>query len=153
MCATSRTRTPRRNRTTSRRCCGELGIDASDEPRLIEVWNKIDRLDAEARARLLNLAERQPAERAAGAGSALTGEGIDALDRGDRGAAWRRAARCSISSLDPADGAGVSWLTATPKCSRRSCGDDGRLAMTVRADPAKAARVRAKFGAGRAEAR
>src|SRR3954454_15733434 len=37
---------------------GELGIAASD-PRLIEVWNKIDRLDAGARARLANLAERQ----------------------------------------------------------------------------------------------
>ena len=46
---------------------GELGIAATD-PRLIEVWNKIDRLDAEARARLANLAERQPVERAAGAG-------------------------------------------------------------------------------------
>ena len=38
---------------------GELEIAATD-PRLIEVWNKIDRLDAEARARLFNLAERQP---------------------------------------------------------------------------------------------
>ncbi|MGB7618143.1 MAG: GTPase HflX, partial [Pseudolabrys sp.] len=35
----------------------ELGIAASDR-RLIEVWNKIDRLDSEGRARLLNLVER-----------------------------------------------------------------------------------------------
>src|SRR5713101_5959112 len=41
---------------------GELGIEAADK-RLIEVWNKIDRLDAEGRARLLNLVERQAAER------------------------------------------------------------------------------------------
>ena len=34
---------------------GELGIAAADR-RLIEVWNKIDCLDAEARARVLNLA-------------------------------------------------------------------------------------------------
>ena len=46
----------------SKRCCGELGIESSDR-RMIEVWNKIDLLDTEGRARLLNLVERQPAER------------------------------------------------------------------------------------------
>ncbi|HWU74828.1 MAG TPA: GTPase HflX, partial [Sphingomonas sp.] len=40
----------------------ELGIAPTD-PRLIEVWNKIDRLDPDGRARADNLAERQPAER------------------------------------------------------------------------------------------
>src|SRR4029077_8019342 len=39
---------------------GELGVDPNDRSRLIEVWNKIDRLDAEGRARLENLASRQP---------------------------------------------------------------------------------------------
>jgi GTP-binding protein HflX len=39
---------------------GTLGIDPGDERRLIEVWNKIDRLDAAGRTRLHNLAERTP---------------------------------------------------------------------------------------------
>ena len=39
-----------------------LGIDPNEEQRLIEVWNKIDRLDADGRARLNNLAERRPSE-------------------------------------------------------------------------------------------
>ncbi len=67
---------------------GELGIEATD-PRLIEVWNKIDRLDAEGRDRLDNLAERQPAERRPLTVSALSGEGIDDAGRRDRGQAGR----------------------------------------------------------------
>ena len=57
---------------------GELGIAAADK-RLIEVWNKIDCLDAEARARVLNLVERRSAESRAVAVSALTGEGMSGL--------------------------------------------------------------------------
>ncbi len=52
----------------------QLGVDpqrdSDDKPALLEVWNKIDRLDADARARLQNLAERRPADkRGAGLGS------------------------------------------------------------------------------------
>ncbi len=54
----------------------ELGIEPSDR-RLIEVWNKIDRLDADGRARLANLAERQPAEHRPVLVSAVSGEGVD----------------------------------------------------------------------------
>ena len=36
----------------------ELGIEAGDT-RVIEVWNKIDRLNADERTRIINLAERQ----------------------------------------------------------------------------------------------
>ena len=46
----------------------ELGIDPRTRPpqaSLIEVWNKIDRLDADERARLENIAERRPADGAA----------------------------------------------------------------------------------------
>ncbi len=72
---------------------------ARGRPRMIEVWNKIDRLDAAERERLANLAERQPPERRPVLVSALTGEGIDALDRRDRGAprALARHARPSTS--------------------------------------------------------
>src|SRR5947209_15255871 len=50
-----------------------LGIDPNEEQRLIEVWNKIDRLDAEGRTRLQNLAERKPADQRPVLVSALTG--------------------------------------------------------------------------------
>src|SRR5436309_6604996 len=57
----------------------QLGIDPADERRLIEVWNKIDRLDAEGRARLQNLAARRAPEERPVLASALTGQGLDAL--------------------------------------------------------------------------
>ena len=49
-------------------------------------------------------------------------------------------------SIDPADGAGLSWLYRHSEVLSRDMRDDGRLAVTVRADADKAARVRAKFG-------
>src|SRR3954447_3608837 len=56
----------------------ELGIEPED-PRLLEVWNKIDRVDANERERLDNLSQRQPAERRPILVSAATGEGADRL--------------------------------------------------------------------------
>src|SRR5476649_2226847 len=122
---------------------GELGIEATD-PRLVEVWNKIDRLDAEARARLFNLAERQPEPRQPIPVSALGGEGVERLIA----AIETRLAesRQTIAlSLDPSDVAGLSWLYRHSEVLSRTMDDDGRLAVTVRADAEKAARVRAKF--------
>jgi GTP-binding protein HflX len=121
----------------------ELGIAASDR-RLIEVWNKIDRLDSEGRARLLNLVERQPSHRRTVAVSALSGEGIDRLI----GAIETRLSETRQTlelSIDPADGAGLSWLYRHSEVLSKDLRDDGRLAVTVRADPDKAAQVRAKF--------
>ncbi len=122
---------------------GELGIEPSD-PRLIEVWNKIDRLDAEGRMRLLNLAERQPAGRRPLPVSALSGEGLDKLV--DAIEARLGESRLTLSlSLDPADGAGLSWLYRHSEVLSRDMGEDGRLAVTVRADPKNADMVRRKY--------
>jgi GTP-binding protein HflX len=48
-------------------------------------------------------------------------------------------------TLDPSDGAGISWLYRHTEVLDRSLGKGGHIAMTVRAEPDKAARVRAKF--------
>ena len=123
----------------------ELGI-APEDPRIVEVWNKIDRLDANGRERILNLAERAPAERRPVAVSAITGEGVDQLI----GAVEARLAekRQTIDlSLDPSDGAGLSWLYRHAEVLSKEMDEQGKLAVTVRADPDQAARVRAKFGA------
>jgi len=118
---------------------GELGIAAND-PRLIEVWNKIDRLDAEARTRLANRAGRGRAVPV----SALSGEGVDRLAAAieDRLAERRQTLEIALS---PADGAGLSWLYRHSEVLEKHMRDDGQLAVTVRADPDKAARVRARF--------
>jgi GTP-binding protein HflX len=123
-----------------------LGVDPNDENRLIEVWNKIDRLDTDDRTRLKNLAERRPVGRKPVLVSATTGEGIEALATAIEEKLSRRRVVLDLS-LDPTDGAGVSWLHRHAEVMTKSLGDNGRLAVTVRVDPTKADAVRAKFPA------
>jgi len=124
---------------------GELGIAASD-PRLIEVWNKIDLLDPEGRARLANLAERQPAERRPVLVSAATGEGLDRLSMAIEHRLGQGRQTLAVS-LAATDGAGLSWLYRHAEVLSKDVAEDGRMQVTVRADPDKAAQVKAKFGA------
>jgi GTP-binding protein HflX len=122
---------------------GELGI-APEDPRIVEVWNKVDRLDAEARASLANMAERQGEERRPVLLSAVTGEGTDALVAAVE--VRLSAARQTLSlALDPSDGAGLSWLYRHSEVLSRDMRADGRLALTVRADAKNAEIVRRKY--------
>ena len=121
----------------------ELGIAATDK-RLIEVWNKIDCLDAQARARVLNLADRKPEERRPVTVSALTGEGMDRLATAIELRLGESRQTIEVS-IDPADGAGLSWLYRHSEVLTKDLASDGRLSVTVRADADNAARVRAKF--------
>ncbi len=122
----------------------QLGIDPEDHGRLIEVWNKVDRLDEAGRERLDNLAERRPSGQRPVPVSALTGEGVDRLLAAIETRLGRRRVLIELA-LDPADGAGVSWLHRHTEVLEKALAEDGRLAMTVRVDPAKADAVRARF--------
>src|SRR6266480_2362189 len=123
----------------------QLGIAGRDGERLLEVWNKIDRLDGEARLRLRNHAERQAAPRRPVLVSARSGEGLDRLAAEiERRLAARRVTLDFV--LDAADGAGLSWLHRHTEVMSKALRDDGALAVTVRADPANAQKARAKFG-------
>ncbi|WP_062202742.1 GTPase HflX [Aureimonas sp. AU12] len=57
----------------------DLEIDIGDPEHVVEIWNKVDRLDEGARAHLEAVAASQPGGRTAHVVSALTGEGVDAL--------------------------------------------------------------------------
>jgi GTPase len=121
----------------------ELGI-APEDPRIVEVWNKIDRLDAEARAGLVNMAERQPEDRRPVLVSAITGEGTEALVAAIE--TRLSASRQTLSiALDPADGAGLSWLYRHSEVLSRDMREDGNLAVTVRADAKNAEIMRRKY--------
>ena len=125
------------------RVLNELDIAATDS-RVIEVWNKLDQLDSAGRERVLNLAGRQNLERRPLPVSALTGEGIDRLIDAIEVRLSENRLTLEVS-IDPADGAGLSWLYRHSEVLLKDLRDDGRLAVTVRADPDNAARVRAKF--------
>src|SRR5689334_8312999 len=125
---------------------GELGIDAGRDRRLIEVWNKIERLSPDARASVLNQAERHAPEARPIVVSAQTGEGLDALAAAIE--ARLAEARLTIDLvLDPSDGSGLSWLYRHTEVLARELGDDGHLHLKVRGNQDQAAQVRAKFGA------
>ena len=73
--------------------------------------------------------------------SALTGEGLDELKAAIE-TRLSETRRVLDLALDPADGAGLSWLYRHAEVLAKSLRDDGLLAVTVRADPAKAELVR-----------
>jgi GTPase len=124
----------------------ELGVDPR-AGRLIEVWNKIDRMPASEREHLVNLARRQPTPPAVV--SALTGEGIDSLKTliENRIGAQRKTFDVAI---DTSDGAGASWLHRNAEVLDKVVAEDGALLMRVRVDAANAGILVAKFGADRA---
>jgi GTPase len=124
----------------------QLDIEAGEGTRIVDVWNKIDRLDDQARTRLRNLADRQPQPRRPVMVSALTGEGLDRLAAQIE--ARLAASRVTLDLiLDAADGAGLSWLYRHTEVMTKGLTGDDRMAVRIRADPAKAEVVRAKFAA------
>ena len=118
----------------------ELGIaDAAD--RVIEVWNKLDLVDAEARAVIEQEQEMRPS--APLAVSARTGEGIDRLLAAIEEQLARGRSLIELT-LDPADGQGLHWLYEHSEVMRRSDADDG-LHLTVRVAPDQVDRVKRRF--------
>ena len=123
----------------------ELGLGDKVERGLFDVLNKIDRLDAASRERLVNQIAQANTPRVAV--SALTGEGCEALIArlDDLLAAESATVEVKISL---ADGAGLAWIYRHGDVVGRH--DDDEFAhLTVRLDAADLARFHAR---GRAEA-
>jgi GTPase len=127
----------------------ELDI-ADHKDRVVEVWNKLDRLDSDARAVLEAQQPGSPDQPLAV--SALTGEGIDTLllaieERLARGR------KLIDLTLDSADGQGLHWLYEHGEVMRRE-DSDSAVHVTVRVAPDQVERVKRRFpGAVAAEAR
>ncbi|MES2749781.1 MAG: GTPase HflX [Pseudomonadota bacterium] len=123
----------------------QLGIELDGSRRILEVWNKIDRFNAEARANLANIAARRSPDRPSFLVSAETGEGVDAL----LAAIEDRLAATKVTldlSIDASDGAGISWLHRNAEVLDKHL-EDGRFSMTVRVDETKRDITIAKYGA------
>ena len=112
----------------------DLGFEDED-PRLIEVWNKIDQLPAEDRpvveARAARALEAGGIE--AWPVSALTGEGCEPLLR-------RIAERVDQAPpvevrLSSEDGEATAWLYRHGRVTDRSESEEGELRLLVRLDP------------------
>ena len=122
----------------------DLGIDARlAGSNVIEVWNKIDRLDEAARAAIQLDAER--AKTAPLLVSAITGEGLDgmfaAID-----------ARLGVGdqfvtlSFDASAGKFIHWLHENTDVLEHTSDDDGRMTYRVRLAQSKRGQLDAQLG-------
>ena len=101
---------------------------------MVTALNKIDLLDAEARAGLLaNLPDDAVAISAAG------GEGVDALQT-LVAAMLQRSSRVADFVLAPGDGRRAAWLYAHGEVIDRADADDGSVTLKARLTPEMAAR-------------
>jgi len=119
----------------------EVGV-AGAADKLIEVWNKLDKLDAGHRAAL-----------AAGQGegapipvSALTGEGVGALLQAIETRLARGRSLIDLE-LESADGQGLHWLYEHTEVMARRDDEDGGVRVTVRVPADAVERVKRRFGA------
>jgi GTPase len=119
----------------------ELGVDPEEEDsRLLEVWNKIDCLDAAQRDEVANAARRQSAQPVLV--SAVSGEGIndllallaERLGRNDE----------TFELAVPAqEGRLLAWLHENSEIVERTTDDEGASHCRFRIDPARKGRLEA----------
>lgn len=124
----------------------DLGINPDDGQRVIEVWNKADLLDAEERARQLEVAAHRPEGNRPVLVSALTGEGMDRLTA----AIETRIARSRpvyALELAPGDGKSLAWLHANGEILQREDSAEGGLKLIVRLPPEREGAFGARFPA------
>ncbi|MCV3209460.1 GTPase HflX [Mesorhizobium sp. YC-39] len=113
------------------RILADLGVDAGDTKRVIEVWNKIDRLDEGNRARLL--ADGVDGNKAPPiAISAATDEGIDALKAIIETRVSGELATLTIT-LTPAQFGLVDWLYRNGDIVSRADNEDGSVTVSLKA--------------------
>ena len=124
------------------RVLAELGIDDARRARMIEVWNKLDLLDATAYAARQALARRRDN---CALVSAVTGEGLPALIQMIED---RLGSEDTIYEvfLDPSDGQGQAWLHERGEVLSRKSYGDGRICLSVRLSADPAGQAAAKFG-------
>ena len=116
------------------RILADLGVDAGDDKRVVEVWNKIDRLDEGNRARLL-------AEGSGGkvsppvAISAITGEGIAALKALIETRVSGELETLNVT-LQPRQLGFVDWLYRNGDVVSREDNEDGGVSIVIKATEA-----------------
>jgi GTP-binding protein HflX len=119
---------------------GEIGV-ANLADRVIEAWNKVDLLDADARDALAQ--EQETRNTAPLAISATTGEGIDHLLSAIEDRLARGRPELELT-LDASDGQGLHWLYEHAEVMNR-CDEDGGLRLTVRVPPDQIERLKRRF--------
>ncbi|AGB46505.1 GTPase HflX [Mesorhizobium sp. CO1-1-7] len=113
------------------RILADLGVDASDTRRVIEVWNKIDLLDEGNRQRLLADSTDGSKEPPI-AVSAVSGEGIDALKAVIETRMAGELQDLTVT-IEPAQFGLVDWLYRNGDVVSRTDNDDGSATVSLKA--------------------
>ena len=122
----------------------DLGINPDQHERLIEVWNKIDQLDAADQTSLENKALGRPAESRPLLTSALTGQGIDNLLQTIE---LKLSIKKDIYEITIAPEAGdlLAWLYREGEVLSRQTQEDGSMRVSVRITQEKASHLTRRF--------
>lgn len=118
----------------------DLGVDAQDEKRVLEVWNKVDLLDEADRERLLEAEQRPPV-----AISAISGEGVEQLAAlvEERIAGALETVHVNLA---PHQAGEIDWLYRNGVVVTRRDRDDGGVELTVRVTAAVRKEIAERFG-------
>lgn len=131
------------------RILADLGVDASDDRRVVEVWNKIDLLDEANRERLLGEV-RHDRHHGPVAISAISGEGLDrllaAIEEHVSGELAEMAVTLAPGQLGHAD-----WLYRNGDVISRTDNEDGSLTLVLRATESAREEIRNRLGVGSAK--
>jgi GTP-binding protein HflX len=124
------------------RILGDLGVDASDERRVLEVWNKVDLLDETDRERLLQAdgGTTKPV-----AISAISGEGVDRLSAlvEERIAGATAAVRVKLTTARAGE---IDWVYRNGDVIGRENHEDGSVDLIVNATAAIRKEIEERFG-------
>lgn len=124
------------------RILGDLGVDASDERRVLEVWNKVDLLDDADRDRLLQAdgGSTKPV-----AISAISGEGVERLRAlvEERIAGATAAVRVKLTTARAGE---IDWIYRNGDVIGRENHDDGSVDLVVNATAAIRKEIEERFG-------
>ncbi|MHB2264766.1 GTPase HflX [Aliihoeflea sp. PC F10.4] len=113
------------------RILSDLGVEAGDSHHVLEVWNKIDLLNEQARGNL----PREQADEGPVMISAISGEGVDHL----LAVVEARIAGALDEAefvFGPQEGTRIDWVYRNGAVIAREDRDDGSVALTVRAPAA-----------------
>jgi len=124
------------------RVLDELGIDELRRGQIIEVWNKLDLLDPEARSSRDAKASRN--ENAILI-SAVTGEGLDMLLQAIENRLDSEDTAYEVF-VDAADGEGQAWLHDRGEVLESQLFPDGRMKLVVKLSADKSGQAAARFG-------
>jgi GTPase len=121
----------------------DLGVDASNADRVIEVWNKIDRLDDGNRERLLDEAaggQKGPPI----AISAITGEGIGALASIIENRVSGDLETIEVT-LAPGQLGQIDWVYRNGDVVKRTDNEDGSVSISLKATAVARAEIESRL--------